>query len=363
MNRRAALTGAGAALAATACAAPARAQSGALAALIAAAKAEGSVIVDGPPLDTVRDMIVPGFQRAYGIPVTWISGGGSATAARVRAERATGKYLLDVFISGPDTPTITFLPNGWLDKVEPALVAPDVIDKSKWKDGHLWYEDEGHTILRVLQYVVPELAINTKLVHPSQVSTWKSLLDPKWQGKFVAKDPAASGGSGASLTSYFYIVFGPDFVKKLYVDQKPMLSRDARQAAQWLAEGTYPILVGPDTTALDQFKKVGYPVAPVFPTDGPSVLTGGWGLIGLVNKAPHPNAAKLFINWLAGREAQAAYAKATQSLSLRTDVRYADMPGYLFPQKGTKYMDTYDFKFVTEERDPALAKARALLGE
>jgi hypothetical protein len=39
------------------------------------------------------------------------------------------------------------------------------------------------------------------------------------------------------------------------------------------------------------------------------------------------------------------------------------MPGYLFPQKGTKYMDTYDYKFVTQERDPALAKARALLGE
>ncbi len=331
--------------------------------LIAAAKAEGSVVVDGPPLDSVREVIGPGFQRAYGIPVTYISGGGSATAARVRAERASGKYLLDVFISGPDTPTITFLPSGWLDKIEPVLVARDVVDKRNWKDGHLWYEDEGHTILRVLQYVVPELAVNTKFVQPKQVATWKSLLEPKWQGKMVAKDPASSGGSGASLTSYFYLVFGPDFVKKLYVEQKPMLSRDARQAAQWLADGSYPILIGPDTTAMDQFVKLGYPLQPVFPTDGPSVLTGGWGLIGLLNKAQHPNAAKLFINWLAGREAQTAYAKATQSLSLRTDIHYVDMPGYLFPQKGTKYMDTYDFKFVTEQRDPALAKARELLGE
>jgi iron(III) transport system substrate-binding protein len=362
LSRRAAIAGASAALAAAA-SRPAYAETPAMTALITAAKAEGSVVVDGPPLDSVRDMLVPGFQRAYGIPVTYISGGGAATAARVRAERASGKYLLDVFISGPDTPTITFLPSGWLDKIEPVLVAPDVIDKRDWKDGHLWYEDEGHTILRVLQYVVPELAVNTKFVQPKQVSTWKSLLDPKWVGKMVAKDPASSGGSGASLASYFYLVFGPEFVKKLYIDQKPMLSRDARQAAQWLAEGTYPILIGPDTTAMDQFRKLGYPLEPVFPTDGPSVLTGGWGLIGLLNKAQHPNAAKLFINWLAGREAQTAYAKATQSLSLRTDVQYTDMPGYLFPQKGTKYMDTYDFKFVTQQRDPALAKARELLGE
>src|SRR3984957_8269586 len=287
LTRRAAIAGATAMLGAAAIR-PADAQSPAMTALIAAAKAEGSVVVDAPPLDSVRDLIVPGFQRAYGIPVTYISGGGSATAARVRAERAAGKYLLDVFISGPDTPTITFLPSGWLDKVEPVLVAPDVVDKRNWKDGHLWYEDEGHTILRVLQYVVPELAVNTKFVHPKQVSTWKSLLDPKWQGKMVAKDPASSGGSGASLTSYFYLTFGPEFVKKLYVEQKPMLSRDARQAAQWLAQGTYPILVGPDTTALDQFKKIGYPVEVVFPNDGPSVLTGGWGLIGFVHKTTPP---------------------------------------------------------------------------
>jgi iron(III) transport system substrate-binding protein len=362
MNRRTAIAAAGATLVASAYR-PASAQSGPMAALVAAAKAEGSVVVDGPPLDSVREMLVPGFQRAYGIPVTYVSGGGSATAARVRAERASGKYLLDVFISGPDTPTITFLPNGWLDRIEPVLVAPDVIDKRKWKDDHLWYEDDAHTILRVLQYVVPELAINTKYVKPRDVPTWKSLLEPKWQGKIVAKDPGSSGGSGASLTSYFYLTFGPEFVKKLYVEQKPMLSRDARQAAQWLAQGTYPILVGPDTTALDQFKKIGYPVEVVFPNDGPGVLTGGWGLIGLVNKAPHPNAAKLFINWLAGPAAQAEYVKATGGLSLRTDLHYVDMPGYLFPQKGTKYMDTYNFKFVTEERDPALAKARELLGE
>jgi iron(III) transport system substrate-binding protein len=362
INRRAVIVGAGATLAA-AISQPVFAQAGPMNALISAAKAENALVLDGPPIDGVRELLVNGFQKAYGIPVTYVSGGGSATAARVRAERTSGKFLLDVFISGPDTPTITFLPSGWLDKIEPILIAPDVIDKRKWKDGHLWYEDDGHTILRMLQYVVPEMAINTKFVKPRDVSTWKSLLEPKWKGKFVAKDPASSGGSGASLTSYFYIVFGPDFVKKIYVDQKPFLSRDPRQSMTWLAEGTYPILVGPDTTQMDQFQKLGYPIQPVFPTDGPSVLTGGWGLVALVNKAPHPKAAQLFINWLAGPTVQEAYAKTLQSLSLRTDVRTDGLPAYLHPQKGTKYLDTYDFKFVTEQRDPALAKARELLGE
>lgn len=361
MNRRAVLAGAGAAIAGSA-RLPALAQSAAMTSLVNAAKAEGSVVVDGPPVDAVREAIVTGFQRAYGIPVSWISSGTSASGARVRAERAAGKYLLDILISGPDTPLVTFLPNGWLDKIEPILIAPDVLDKRKWRDGHLWYADPGNTILRFQQYVFPELAINTKLVARREVTTWKSLLNPKWKGKLIAKDPATSG-SGGSLTSFFYITFGADFVKKLYIDQKPMLSRDARQAMQWLAEGTYPILVGPDMPSLVQFEQLGYPIEPVFPTDGPNVLSGGYGLVALINKAPHPNAAKLFVNWLAGRAAQTAFSHGTHTLSLRTDADNGAFPPFLFPQKGVKYMDTYDYKFVTEKRDPANAKARELLGE
>ena len=360
-SRSALIAGAGAALA-TALAQPVFAQAGPLAALVRAAKAEGGVTVDGPPIDEVRDAIVAGFQKDYGIPVSYISSGTAKSGARVRAERAAGKYLLDVFMSGSDTPTLTFLPGGWLDRVEPILVAPNVIDKSKWKDGHLWYEDDAHTIFRVQQNVVPELAINTKLVKRGEVTTWKHLLDPKWKGRLIAKDPAGSG-AGQSLTSYFYLQFGPDFVRKLYIDQKPTLTTDSRQAMQWLAQGNNPILIGPDTPAMVQFQKLGYPIEPVFPTDGPSVLTGSWGLICLMNKAPHPSAAQLFINWLAGPGAQLAYAKATQSLSLRTDLKYDGFPSYIFPQKGAKYIDTYSYKFITEQRDPALTKVRELLGE
>ena len=362
MNRRAAIAGTGAALL-TAASRPAFAQAGAMTALVNAAKAEGGVVVDGPPIDATREALVTGFQKAYGIPVTYISSGTSASGARVRSERAAGKYLLDVFISGSDTPVLTFLPGGWLDRIEPILVSPEVINKRDWKDGHLWYADPNNTILRVLQNVVPELAINTKMVKRGEITKWKDLLDPKWQGKFVAKDPASSG-AGESLTSYFYIEFGADFVKKLYQEQKPVLSRDARQAAQWLAQGNYPIAVGPEIAEIMRFQELGYPIEPVFPTDAPSVLTGSWGLVCLLNKAPHSNAAKLFINWLAGTSAQAAFATSTQSLSLRTDVHYdKDLPPFIFPQKGTKYLDTYDYKYITEQRNPAIAKVRELLGE
>jgi iron(III) transport system substrate-binding protein len=331
----------------------------ALAALVTAGKAEGSIVVDGPPVDAIRLALTESFERRYGIPVSYVASSGSA---RLRAERAAGKYLVDVIVSGSDTPLLTFLPSGWLDRIEPVLVAPDVLNPKVWKDGHLWYADPQHTVLRVIQYVSVELAVNTKLVQPKEVSTWKTLLDPKWQGgKLLVKDPTTSG-TGQSLTSYFYINFGPDFVRKLYKDQQPALISDTRQAAQWLAQGSYAVWVGADFGQLEPFIKLGYPIAPVLPTDGPGILTGSYGLISLVNRAPHPNAAKLFVNWLAGREGEMVFAKALGAESLRTDFKQDWVPSYELTRPGVKYYDAYDYKFVTSERQPSLDRVKELLG-
>lgn len=334
----------------------------AMAALVAAAKAEGSIVVDGPPTDSVREALTTEFQKKYGISVSYIGSGGGPSGARVRAERAAGKYLLDVLISGSDTPIVTFLPSGWLDRIEPILIERDAVNPKDWQDGHVWYADPRHTILRLMRYQAAEIAVNTKLVQPKDIPTWRSLLDPKWKGKLLVKDPRLSG-SGQTLNSYFYINFGPDFVRKLYVEQQPVFTGDLRQAAQWLAEGTYGIWVGTEFSQLQPFIKAGYPIAPVQPSDGPGILTGGYSLVSLMNRAPHPNAAKLFVNWLAGREGGAIFAKSLLAGSVRTDVKSSDwMPGYALVKPGVKYFDAYDYAFITHDREAALAKVKDLLG-
>ena len=361
LDRRSFIAGAGAAIAFRS---SARAQTGDAAAfeqMIAAAKKEGSVVVDGPPNDEVREALSSGFKSRYGISVSYISSGSSRSGARVRAERAAGKFLLDVFLSGPETTLLTFLKSGWLDPISRVLIDPEVTNTANWADNHLWYVDPDQYVVRVLRFVTPSLAVNTKVVAASEIPTWKSVLDPRWRGKFIAKDPSTPG-AGASLISYFYLTFGPDFVKSLYVDQKPMISRDPRQAAQSLAVGNVPFWVGPDQNEVIRFQNLGYPVEWIAPTDGPGVLSGGFGFVSLVNKAPNPNASKLFVNWLLSREGQNAFGKAIASMSLRTDIDQSWAPGYTRPKPGASYMDTYDYKFILEQRDPAYEKAQKLLG-
>jgi iron(III) transport system substrate-binding protein len=361
LNRRQLLLGAGAL---PALAMPLRAQTGDAAAfekLVQAAKQEGSVIVDGPPNDDVREALTRGFSARYGIKLSYISSGSSKSGARVRAERAAGKYLLDVFLSGPETTLQTFLTAGWLDAGSSVLVDPEVTDGKGWTDNHVWYVDPNRVVARVLRFIQPVLAINTKILPATELTTWKSVVDPKWRGKFIAKDPSIPG-AGASLISYFYLTFGPDFVKSLYVDQKPIISRDPRQAAQSLAVGNVPFWVGPDQSEVIRFQNLGYPIEWVAPTDGPGVLSGGFGFLSLVNKAPNPNAAKLFINWLMSREGQQLFSKAISSMSLRTDIDQAWAADYTRPKSGGNYLDTYDYKFILEQRDPAYEKAQKLLG-
>jgi iron(III) transport system substrate-binding protein len=329
--------------------------------LIDAAKKEGKVVVDGPPSNSVRQALTKAFEARYGIKVSYISSGTSKSGARVRAERASGKYLLDVFISGADTPLQVFAKSGWAAPISAALVDPEVTDGSKWSDGHLWYLDPDKTLLRMLRSVNPELVVNTTRVKPDEIQAWTDLVKDKYKGMLAAKDPTI-GGTGSSLTAYFYLHYGADFVSKLYVGQAPALTRDARQIVQWVAQGTYPIAVGANQTEYEEFKQRGFPIQVVFPKDSPDIVSGGFGVLCLMNNAPNANAAKLFVNWLMSKEGQTVFSESIAFISLRTDVPHAWAKDYIVPKPGVTYIDTYDYDFIMNQRSQASEKVNKLLG-
>jgi ABC-type Fe3+ transport system substrate-binding protein len=83
--------------------------------------------------------------------------------------------------------------------------------------------------------------------------------------------------------------------------------------------------------------------------EGASLGTGS-GNIALLGKAPHPNSAKVFINWLLSKEGQMAYqtiARQTGGVrnSLRTDIPKEDVPSYVIPLEGGKYMRLTDQQY------------------
>jgi ABC-type glycerol-3-phosphate transport system substrate-binding protein len=85
----------------------------------------------------------------------------------------------------------------------------------------------------------------------------------------------------------------------------------------------------------------------------PTALAGGYGIVSLWNQAPHPNAAKVFVNWIASKDGVSVYGAIDQSAPVRTDVdASAWVPQHLIPKPGKDYFDTFEYKYVMEKRQP-----------
>jgi iron(III) transport system substrate-binding protein len=119
---------------------------------------------------------------------------------------------------------------------------------------------------------------------------------------------------------YYNPKLGPAFLQRLFSEMDVTIGSNTRQLMDWLAAGKYSLglFIGRDIeTALKQ----GLPVAEVnsVKADG-AMLSSATGSIALINRAPHPNAAKVFINWFLSREGQMAWQKQTDRNSLRSDI-------------------------------------------
>ncbi|MBM4261397.1 MAG: extracellular solute-binding protein [Deltaproteobacteria bacterium] len=334
--------------------------------ILEAAKKEGqlSIYISG------YEEILPEFQKEYPeIKVNPITGRGSQIGQRLIAERRAEKFLADIVSSGGVTTYQQLFPARVFDPIKPALLLPEINDVSKWYLGKHHYADPENQY--IFSYVASatygSVSYNTKLVNGKDFKSYWDLLNPKWKGKIISRDIRVSGpGSGNARLFYHLPDVGPSFIKKLYGEMDVTLFRDYRQGTDWLAVGKASICF---FCEVDVSKQQGLPVD----SFGPGVFKEGAGLVqqfgtlGLVNRAPHPNAAKVYINWLLSRKGQMALQKSMNGTenpadSLRIDIPKDDVHPLSRRVEGVKYLDTskpewQDMKPILEVMNEALKSA------
>jgi iron(III) transport system substrate-binding protein len=320
--------------------------------LVAAAQKEGKVVVSGPPAPDANTKIPAAFKQRFNLDLEYLGGNSSQLASRIQAERAAGQYTIDVSLGGPDTVYGTFLPNKWLEPLKPALILPEVTDPKVWPTGGPWFRDPGgDTSLQLFNTVAPVGYLNTSLVSPDELKTTDDLVNPKWQGKIASYDPSVNGG-GLIDGSVIYVTKGPDFARQLFKGQKIAYTRDYGQIADWVAHGSYPIALGATPPFIAPYKGAA-PLEQLVVSDLKTIVSGGFGMVSLWNQAPHPNAAKLFANWIASKEGVSTYAPIDGQSPVRTDVdASAWLESSLIPKPGGDYFDVYDYTYVVEQRQP-----------
>lgn len=331
--------------------------------LVIEAKKEGKVVIIAPPDPQVRQAIPAGFKARYGIDVEYLGGRSSETSARLRTERQAGVYTVDVALSGIQTMATIFYREKMLDPIKPVLIHPEVTDGSKWKKGKPWFMDpEDQYVLRLFNNLTAMFYLNTGQVKPDEIRSAQDLLNPKWTGKIVAHDPTVPG-TGSNDAARLHVQFGEEYVKKLYVDQKPRILRDRRQISDALARGTFPIALGAEDDEMQRFRKDGIPLQAIYSLpDMPGSLSAGVGQVALMSNAPHPNAAKLFINWIASKEGLEIFARTRGGAPTRNDIdELSFLPAEVIPKPGVEYFDTYDWEFTTSTKEQVRVRMNELL--
>ena len=160
-----------------------------------AAKKEGKTNIYGVVSNSVRTNLSKSFTQKYGIELEFVTGRGSELVEKLTSERRAGIFLADVYLGGATTPVTTFKPKGFLDPLKPLLILPEVTDAKAWYGGGLYFSDaeRQYVACPILTASNNYLSVNTDLVKPGEINSYKDLLNPKWKGKIIINDPTIAG--------------------------------------------------------------------------------------------------------------------------------------------------------------------------
>ena len=312
--------------------------------VVEAAKKEGqlTVYISG------YEAVLPFFEKEFPeIKLTAVTARGNQLGQRLLSERRAEKYLADVVSSGANPNYQVLYPAKALAPIKAALILPEVVDQTKWYlNKHQYSDPESQYVFNYVgSATYGAVNYNSKLVDIKEFKSYWDLLNSKWKGKIEARDIREAGpGAGNTRFFYYHSDLGPPFIRKLFGEMDATLFRDFRQGPDWLATGKFSICFFCD---VDVLKQQGLPVD----TFGPRVFKEGGGLVqqfgtlSFVDRAPHPNAAKVFINWLLSRRGQIALQRSQANAespadSLRIDIPKDDVPFQSRRLDGVRYLDT-----------------------
>jgi ABC-type Fe3+ transport system substrate-binding protein len=338
---------------------------------VAAARQEGRLVVLGPPTPELRRRLPDAFQQRFGIVVEYTGQASGDYAARLASERSANIFSSDIVISGSNSMYDVLAGHGQVENgvmgmlapLRPVLLLPEVLDTSKYRTGRLIFMDpEEQYVYRMNNTVGRAITLNTDYVPAAEIRSWYDLLKPQYQGRIVTYDPTIPGAA-VNQSSAMYLKLGADYVRRLYVDQQPFVTRDHRQTADLLARGSHPIALSLQQQEVGRLVAEGFPVRFVpNPPESPDSVAAGFGNLGLLDRAPHPNAARVFVNWLLSREGQQLWQNAQFQVSVRNDLDDSAMEKDWLPVPGVDYFDENGWELLLDVQPKIREDVKAMMG-
>ncbi len=269
------------------------------AAVIAAAKREGEVVWTSTQI--INQLVRPvaaAFEKKYpGIKVRYTRANANEVAVKILNESRAGRPQSDVF-DGTSS-VVPLKQEGFVLQWQPEA-AKDYPD--------LYKDPDGYWIASNLYINTP--GYNTALVPKgTQPQTYQDLLDPRWQGKIAWNAlPSTSGGVGfiGTVLAEMGEQDGMSYLRAFAKQKVANVAAAARQVLDQVIAGEYPIALQIFNHHAVISAKKGAPVDWI----KMEPATGTLSVIGIQKNAPHPNAAKLLVDFIISREGQQVYRDA-----------------------------------------------------
>ena len=303
--------------------------------LIADAQAERELvmILGSSGSRTDRD-IFEAFGQKFGLTVIQSTGSGTDNTNKVLAERARGVYTVDIsFVGGSSTDRLRLA--GAVIPIMPLMIHPEVLDRSQgwllkewaWTDVDNAYSPAYNLRLRAN---IIEIFYNTNQVSQAEidsVQSWYDFLKPEWKGRIVSILDPDFGGVITDRT-LAWILLGQEFLEPYLRNQEPTLLSGGNfiDMSNGIGRGKYDVafFTGQASTDMEAMIDLGLPVAALTRTLAEGGTVEVRGTMTVIDQAPHPKAAQLFVNWFLSRDGQQTRHDLVNDVdpspSLRTDL-------------------------------------------
>jgi iron(III) transport system substrate-binding protein len=258
--------------------------------LIADAQKEGKLVLYTGSEESIVANLGKAFQQKYGIALEYLRLNSGEIAARYTAEANAGRTIADLVLTGDYELFQIFASKGWLAKVD----ATPVPGLAAWPSD---YQDEHSAIVSIIPYTI---AINTDKVQDIP-KDWMALVSPEFKGGIVTLDAKRVNLVAIAAWDMMLKLYGEDFLRKV-AQQQLRLVDSGPSAVQQLASGAAKAYFPCSMTNAESMISQGAPVKGVLPENVP--YTGVLTQVAMSSGAQHPNAARLFLNFLLTEQGQ-----------------------------------------------------------
>jgi len=255
---------------------------------VSEAKKEGNFIFYGTMSAPDMARVVTAFESKYPfIKVQTFRANSERVLNRVLTEARTGSYFVDAInLDGV---------NGWVLKEKDMLQPYKSAETEAYPEE---FRDPSGLMPCCLYIVTNVIGYNTSLVAKKDApKSFADLLNPKWKGK-LGMDADESEWFSALIS-----VWGKEKTVNFFrgiMKQQPSLHRGHTLLAQMTAAGEFPVAVNVFGYRPLEMQSRG---APIDIVNADPVMSRPWGIF-LAKRAPHPNAARLFIDYVLSVEGQ-----------------------------------------------------------